>query len=995
VSQHGDFRLQTEKVRVYHLAHELNMESKELLDLCRQHGLDVKNQLSTLNPEQRDAIIVLVRNKGAAAAPKAPTIPPVLQPKQVPNLTGQRPAVVPSRPQVKREPEVAAPLAATPSSEKPITAVPTAATTVKAPEPHPAVRVHEPTPVVTPPPVVRPAESVPAAAKAPEAPRAPEKTPPPPAHTSAPRTQEPPAGHAPIRPPTLPSVGGPRTVRTLTPSGQRPNDGNGSRGPLGRGRVPGSGGRPAPVAGGYRVATPPPQRPIRAIEKKEPLAPTGPRKISEIPQEILNREGPVKMEDIQRAINQQNKPAAKIGPVPVIPDDIVDDEEGADGKKKGAAAKRGPGGVPGRDARHNQRNARQEQRKTKAEVELKGGRAGTLLSDDDNPRVRLKPKKQRVKGPTQPRVGKVPIDMPITVRSLSAAIGKRSGELLFKLMEHGAPPTITINSLIEPDMAEAMALEAGCELDVKHPSDAELRFVEEARKPDQPEDLLLRAPIVTIMGHVDHGKTSLLDKIRKSNVVATEAGGITQVIRAWRVDHGGRPVTFLDTPGHEAFTKMRARGANVTDIAVIVVAADDGVMPQTEEAVSHAKAAGVSIVVAINKVDLPSANVKKTEQQLYGLGLIPDTMGGDVPFIYTSAATGKGVEELLDMLSVVAELRELKANPNKPASGTCLEAKLSEEEGVYATLLVREGTLRRGDVILVGAAYGRVRALYNDLGQPIEEAGPSVPVQITGLDEVPNADDPFLVVPDLSEAREIAENRKSRNQAAALVPHKTMRLEDLAQAKVAELKVILKAEARGSIEAIRKELEKLRHDEVVVRVLHAAIGGITESDVQLALTSPADTLILGFNVVPDDRAQALAEERGVQIRQYNIIYKLTDDVRAALEGKLKPREDVIHLGRAVVRETFRISRTGTIAGCHVTQGVIERSAKVRVIRSGVVVYPPADRTVGLESLKRFKEDVREVREGYECGLKVAGYDDIKVDDIIEAYRIEQVMRTLS
>jgi translation initiation factor IF-2 len=993
--------LQTEKVRVYHLAHELNMESKELLDLCRQHGLDVKNQLSTLNPEQRDAILALVRNKGAAAvAPKAPTVPPVLPPKHVPNLTGQRPAVLPSRPQAKREPEVVTPPpAAPPSSEKPIPAVPTAAPTapaVKTPEPHPAVRVPEPPPVVTPPPpVVRPSESIPAAAKAPEAPRAPDKTPPPPAHPSAPRTQEPPAAPAPIRPPTLPSVGGPRTVRTLTPGGQRPNDGTGSRGPLGRGRVPGSGGRPTPIAGGYRVATPPPQKTIRPIEKKEPPVPTGPRKISEIPQEILNRDGPVKMEDIQRAINQQNKPAAKLGPVTVVPDDIIDDEEGADGKKKGAAAKRGPGGVPGRDARHNQRNARQEQRKTKAEVELKGGRAGTLLSDDDNPRVRLKPKKQRVKGPTQPRVGKVPIDMPITVRSLSAAIGKRSGELLFKLMEHGAPPTITINSLIEPDMAEAMALEAGCELDIKHPSDAELRFVEEARKPDQPEDLLPRAPIVTIMGHVDHGKTSLLDKIRKSNVVDTEAGGITQVIRAWRVDHGGRPVTFLDTPGHEAFTKMRARGANVTDIAVIVVAADDGVMPQTEEAVSHAKAAGVSIVVAINKVDLPNANVKKTEQQLYGLGLIPDTMGGDVPFIYTSAATGKGVEELLDMLSVVAELRELKANPNKPATGTCLEAKLSEEEGVYATLLIREGTLRRGDVILVGAAYGRVRALYNDLGRPIEEAGPSVPVQITGLDEVPNADDPFLVVPDLSEAREIAENRKARNQAAALVPHKTMRLEDLAQAKVAELKVILKAEARGSIEAIRKELEKLRHDEVVVRVLHAAIGGITESDVQLALTSPADTLILGFNVVPDDRAQALAEERGVQIRQYNIIYKLTDDVRAALEGKLKPREDVIHLGRAVVRETFRISRTGTIAGCHVTQGVIERSAKVRVIRSGVVVYPPADRTVGLESLKRFKEDVREVREGYECGLKVAGYDDIKVDDIIEAYRIEQVMRTLS
>jgi translation initiation factor IF-2 len=497
------------------------------------------------------------------------------------------------------------------------------------------------------------------------------------------------------------------------------------------------------------------------------------------------------------------------------------------------------------------------------------------------------------------------------------------------------------------------------------------------------------------MGHVDHGKTSLLDKIRQSNVAATEAGGITQVIRAWRVEHGGRPITFLDTPGHEAFTKMRARGANVTDIAVIVVAADDGVMPQTEEAIAHAKAAGVSLVVSINKVDLPNANVNKTRQQLYGLDVLPDNMGGDTPFVETSAATGKGIDELLESLSVVAELKELKANPNKPASGTCLEAKLSEEEGVFATLLVRDGTLHKGDVILVGAAYGRVRALYDDLGRPIEEAGPSVPVRITGLDEVPNADDSFLVVPDLSEAREIAERRKDRQQEAALAPPKTMRLEDLALAKVAELKVILKAEARGSIEAIRKELDKLQHEEVRVRILHAAIGGITESDVQLALTSPQDTLILGFNVVPDDRARAMAEERGIQIRQYNIIYNLTDDVKSALEGKLKPREEIIHLGRAVVRETFKISRVGTIAGCHVTQGVIERSAKVRLIRSGVVVYPPADRTAGLESLKRFKEDVKEVREGYDCGLKVAGYDDVKVDDVIEAYRVEQVQRTLS
>jgi translation initiation factor IF-2 len=486
-----------------------------------------------------------------------------------------------------------------------------------------------------------------------------------------------------------------------------------------------------------------------------------------------------------------------------------------------------------------------------------------------------------------------------------------------------------------------------------------------------------------------------LDRIRHSNVTATEAGGITQVIRAWRVEHNGKPITFLDTPGHEAFTKMRARGAHVTDIAVIVVAADDGVMPQTEEAISHAKAAGVSIVVAINKIDLPNANIRKTEQQLYSLGLIPDTMGGEVPFVYTSAATGKGIDELLETLSLVAELKELKANPNKPATGTCLEAFVSEEEGVFATLLVREGTLHKGDVVVCGPSFGRVRAMYDDLGRHIDAAGPSMPVRITGLDEAPNADDSFMVVPELSMAHEIAEKRREKLREANVTRREAVRLEDISHAKIAELKIILKADFRGSIEAIRKELEKLHHEEVRVRVLHAAIGGINESDVQLALASPRDTIIVGFNVVPDDRALALAEERGVQIRQYNIIYQLTDDIRAALEGKLKPREEIVHLGRAVVRETFKISRVGTIAGCYVTQGVIERSAKVRVIRGGVVVYPPPDRTVGLESLKRFKEDVREVREGFECGLKIAGYDDVKVDDVIEAYRIEQVQRTLS
>jgi translation initiation factor IF-2 len=734
--------------------------------------------------------------------------------------------------------------------------------------------------------------------------------------------------------------------------------------------------------------------------KKAGPAPQTATKIANIPPELLGQSrgtGPITVQEIQKKLDDQKRqqsppPRGPAAPVAPVPEADADDEEG-DGKGKGKG-KRPTTGVPGRADRHKERADRQQRRKATGE-DTRGNKVALL--DDDSPRHRKDRSKSRLKPklPTEKRKGKVPVFLPITVRSLGTAIGVKQGEVLFKLMAAGAPPSININSTLDPDMAEAVALDFGIELDIKRGVDAEGDLVRDTGKADRPEDLQPRAPVVTIMGHVDHGKTSLLDKIRQSNVAATEAGGITQVIRAWRVEHNGRPITFLDTPGHEAFTKMRARGAHVTDIAVIVVAADDGVMPQTEEAVAHAKAAGVSIVVAINKVDLPSANVPKTERQLYGLELLPDNMGGDIPFVQTSAASGKGIDDLLENLLVVAELKELKANPNKPAIGTCLEAHLSEKEGVQATLLVQDGTLKEGDVVLCGATFGTVRKMYNDLRRPITEAGPSMPVIITGLDDVPNADDAFHVVQDLTTAREIAQKRKERQIAASLQGRKPLTIESLKEAKITELKVILKAEAKGSIEAIRNELDKLQHEEVRVRILHAGIGAINVSDVQLALTSPEDTLIVGFNVVADNAAMSLAEERGIQIREYNIIYDLANEIKAALEGKLKPREEIIHLGRAVVRETFKISRVGTIAGCYVTQGVIERSAKVRVIRSGVVVYPPPERTVGLESLKRFKDDAREVREGFECGLKIGGFDDIKVDDVIEAYRIQQVVRTLS
>jgi translation initiation factor IF-2 len=713
------------------------------------------------------------------------------------------------------------------------------------------------------------------------------------------------------------------------------------------------------------------------VNKQQPIA--------YLPPEVASGSRPINNKDLVQS-GKGSTPA-----VNVIDDFEEDESEVAKGKAK-------VGGVAGRAQRHKNRNERAQARKGR-DGETFEARAGTLVIEEERPqrtKSRLERLKAKQRGPTQPRKGKITLSTPITIRAFSEAIGKRSGELVFKVKDLAPEKNISINSTIDEDTALHLALDLGVEIEIKRHADAEQELTEGLQKPDNPEDLVPRAPIVTIMGHVDHGKTSLLDKIRKSDVAATEAGGITQVIRAWRVEHDGKPITFLDTPGHEAFTKMRARGANVTDIAVIVVAADDGVMPQTAEAINHAKAAGVAIIVAINKIDLPNANIRKTEQQLYGMELTPDTMGGDTPFVYTSAASGKGIDDLLEAITLVAEYtKELKANPNKPARGTCLEAMLSEGEGVQATLLVQDGTLRRGDVILCGASHGRVRAMYNDLGKPIEEAGPSLPVRITGLDEVPNASDPFHVVDDLMVAREIADKRRFKQQEASVIRREPVRLETLSEAKIVELKVILKADFRGSIEAINKELEKLHHEEVRVRLLYSAIGGITENDINLALASPQDTIVVGFNAVPDDRARTLAEERGVQIRQYDIIYKLTDDIRSALEGKLKPREEVVHLGRAVVRETFKISRTGTIAGCYVTQGTIERSAKVRLIRDGIVIYPPVDRTVGLDSLKRFKEDAREVREGFECGLKISGYDDIKVGDVVEAYRVEHIQRTLS
>lgn len=936
--------MQKEKIRIYVLAKELDVDCKDLIALCHRLGFDIKNQLSSLEPAQREQVETIISKGGlntagiAASGATTPSVqvstaPTVIAPTKPPTIA--KPAAIKKEPIAAKAPKVAEPSTKAPEPTAPVRKVEV--------PPEEPVAIAEPTPVVP--------EEPPAVAVVKETPI-----------SSVPAVRNMRMRNLDAAP--RPGAGDPGLRRLKARTPQRPTAGH--------------------------FATPPVLKPKPVEEKKLPPVPTGPRKIGEIPKDLVGKGGgPIRFEDIKRQVALNQQIGIPQSQVPIIPFD----EEDEDGKGKSKGGGKRPGGVAGRSDRHREREVRKKNDVTIPRVTSLSG----LLDQDELEQQRIVRERRRqktLKGP-QPRKGKVPVEVPITVRALSEALGIKSGELLMKLMGAGLATGLNINSIVEPDYAATIALETGCELEIKRKEDLEEKIISDSSKDNAPEDLILRAPIVTIMGHVDHGKTSLLDKIRKSEIAASEAGGITQCIRAWRVEHNGKPITFLDTPGHEAFTKMRARGANVTDIAVIVVAADDGVMPQTEEAISHAKAANVKIIVAINKIDLPNANLRKTEQQLYGQGLIPDTMGGDVQFVQTSAATGKGINELLDNISLVAEVEEFKANPNKTAKGVCLEANVSEGEGVFATVIVQDGTLKKGDVILCGSGYGRVRMMYDDMGKPISEAGPSIPCKITGLDELPNADDTFVVISDLAEAREIAEKRKMRALESSIHKRSPMTLETLSLHKVSELKVILKADFRGSIEAIRKELEKLTHEEVAVRVLHTGVGGITESDVQLALASPDDTIIVGFNSVPDDRARALAEEKGIQIRQYNIIYKLAEDVRNALEGKLKPREDIIHLGRAVVRDCFKISRVGTIAGCYVTQGTIERSAKVRLIRNGVVIYPPPDKNVGLESLKRFKDDVREVREGFECGIKILNYDDIKVDDVIEAYKVEQVLRTLS
>ena len=587
------------------------------------------------------------------------------------------------------------------------------------------------------------------------------------------------------------------------------------------------------------------------------------------------------------------------------------------------------------------------------------------------------------------KIGQIEVEEPLTIKNISAATGIKSNVLIKKLMETGV--LATVNQIVDIEVIQTIMVDFEIELSVKRTKTAEEELVESLAGREKGQTAP-RAPIVTFLGHVDHGKTSLLDYIRKTGVASGEAGGITQHIGAYRFDHEERHVVFLDTPGHEAFTAMRSRGANMTDVVVLVVAADDGVMPQTIEAINHAKAAEVPIVVALNKCEVPNANANRAMGQLAEHGLNPREWGGEIEVIQTDAISGTGVDTLVETLSIEAELLELEAEEDVPASGSVIESQMRPGLGAVATLLVLNGTLRIGDVVLAGHSYGRVRQMTDPNGRSITEAPPATPVEISGLSEVCQAGDRFFVVPSIEQARAAAEDRGQRARVATLGTGQQATLEGLfsqIQAdQVSEVKLIVKADVQGSIEALVGSLEKMATDEVKANILHSAVGGITTSDVTLAEASGA--AIIGFNVVADGAARHLAEEKGVEIRPYRVIYEIIDDVRAFMEKGLAPEISEETLGRAEVRQTFKVSRIGTVAGCIVLDGLISRTAKVRITRNSVVIEDERE----LDSLKRFKDDARDVRAGMECGLKIAGYDDIKEGDILEFYRRVETARTL-
>ncbi|SCK03031.1 Translation initiation factor IF-2 [uncultured Clostridium sp.] len=613
------------------------------------------------------------------------------------------------------------------------------------------------------------------------------------------------------------------------------------------------------------------------------------------------------------------------------------------------------------------------------------------LADELNKGIRKKRKtkkqleQEEIERNAEAASGVIEIGETITVKELADKLGKPYNDVIRTLIFTGV--MAALNQEIDFNTAEKVCEKYEVLVAPKEEKNELEKFEDEVEALE--ENLEKRPPIVTVMGHVDHGKTSLLDAIRHAKVTVGEAGGITQHIGAYTVTLNGEKITFLDTPGHEAFTAMRARGAQVTDIVILVVAADDGIMPQTKEAINHCKAAGVPMIVAINKIDRPGANIDRVKQELTEHGLVAEDWGGDTICVPVSAKTGENLESLLEMVILTSEMQELQADPNRKGKGTVIEAKLDKGRGAVASLLIQNGTLNVGDSILVGSTYGRIRAMFDDKGKKIKSAGPSIPVEVLGLSEVPAAGDRFVVVKDEKTARNMAESRKEKIRTESHQSSNRVSLEDLysqiQEGKVKELSIVVKADVQGSVEAIKQSLEKLSTDDIKVRVIHGAVGAITETDVTLG--SASNAIVIGFNVRPDNNAVAQAEKDSVEIKTYRIIYDAIEDVKSAMIGMLDPEYKEVVNGKAEVRMTYKISNVGTIAGCYVIDGKIIRNSEIRVIRDGIVIFESK-----LASLKRFKDDAKEVARGYECGLSVEKFNDLKEGDIIESYSMEAIKR---
>jgi translation initiation factor IF-2 len=948
-------------IRVNILAKELGVESKAILQKLKEEGLSdqAPNHMSTLSLGLAESVREWFSSlgSGGTAVETAPHVEVAAKPKTA-RKTKKAAAAPADEPPKEEEESPAHVVAEIPAPEAPVVPPPVEARIAEPAEPPPPPPVVEEAPpkrIKPVAPAVIPAPPVaPAPAPAPVAPAAPPSAPPPAPKiaASAPAPAAPPAVTDHIRP-TRPTV-------TLANRAQVPQH------VAERKTV-----APAPQLTSLQPAKIQGPRVVR-IEKEETIDPRGPR-----PQ----RAAPAESDTTPAG------PRTGRG-VKVSEEDEEEVKKKAAGKKSLSSRRRGSDG---------RRGEAMEKIKEFTDADLIARRdalnaaaSSRNVFDSHLRQVEKRGTHAQAKSVVQ-RGEPVTVEEPITVKTLSAALGVKSNEIQARLMKQGI--TAMINQTLDKDAAEAIALEFGIELRIAQKATLEELLMREIQEiPVDPAQLRLRPAVVTILGHVDHGKTSLLDKIRSANVAAGEAGGITQHTAAWMVQLGEKRVTFIDTPGHQAFTAMRARGANMTDVVVLVVSAAEGVQPQTIESINHARAAGVPIVVALNKIDRADANPDMVLGQLAKEGLNPREYGGDTEVVRTSATTGQGVPDLIEVLDLQSQIMELKADPSAPARGMVIESRMDEGLGAVATVLIQNGTLKPGDIGLAGTGFGRIRSLLNDKLQSIQEAGPSTPVIVSGLSNLPDAGDKFFAMEDFDRARSIAEERASLSRQSDLAGNNKVTLDTLMATMKAEdiktINLIIKGDVQGSVETLAKTVTDANTEEVRVRVIHSGVGGINESDVELADASKA--VIIGFQVAPDEAARQMAEQRHVEIRQYRVIYEIFDDLKKALSGLLEPEIREKHHGRAEVRKVYKVSKIGNVAGCYVTEGHIQRGSKIRLLRDGAIITED----LSLESLKRLKDDVKEVKAGFECGIKIAGYDDIKVGDIFDAYVRETFQRTL-